>query len=81
MTDKLKVARRIRKNLRRIGVASAITVKDDMIVVSGKDREGELFAVRIGRCADMDGVDAFAAACDRLRTYPRQPGDLILVPR
>jgi hypothetical protein len=52
-----------------------------MIVISGKDHKGEPFAVRIGRCADMDGVDAFAEACDRLRTYPRKLGDLIVVPQ
>ncbi len=80
MTDEMmKIARRVQKNLRCSGIASTIEVKDDMISVSGKDRKGEPFAVRIGRRTDMDGVAAFADACDRLRTHPRKPGDLILV--
>ena len=79
MTDEMKIARRVQKSLRRSGIASEITMKDDMTVVSGKDRKGEPFAVRIGWRTDMDGVGAFADACHRLRTHPRKLGDLILV--
>jgi hypothetical protein len=72
MTDELKIARRVRKSLRRIGIASTISVKGDVTMISGKDRSGKPFNVRIGRCADnMDKLDAF----DRLRTFPREPGD------
>ena len=35
MTDEMKIARRVQKNLRRIGVASTIEVKGDMTLVSG----------------------------------------------
>ncbi len=79
MTDEMKIARRVQKNLRRIGVASTIEVKDDMTVVSGKDRNGKPLNVRIGHCADMNELDAFADSCDAIRTHPRKPGDFILV--
>ena len=79
MTDEMKIARRVQKNLRRSGIASEITMKDDMTVVSGKYRKGEPFAIRLRRCADMDELDAFADECDELRTNPRKSGDLILV--
>jgi hypothetical protein len=79
MTDEMKIARRVQKNLRRSGIASEITMKDDMTLVSGKDRKGEPFAIRLRRCAGMDELDAFADECDELRTNPRKSGDLILV--
>jgi hypothetical protein len=78
--EEIKIARRVQKNLRRIGVASTIEATDDMITVSGKDSNGKPFAVRIGRRIDnAEELDAFADECDRLRTHPRQPNDLILV--
>ena len=81
MTDEMKIARRIQASLRRIGVASTIEAKDNMVSVSGKDRKGKPFHVRIGHCAcaDMDELDAFADRCDAIRIYPRKLGDFILV--
>jgi hypothetical protein len=77
MTDEMKIARRVQKNLRLIGIASEITMKDDMTVVCGTDRRGEPFA-----CAAaptwMSWI-AFADECDELRTNPHKSGDLILV--
>jgi hypothetical protein len=81
MTDEMKIARRVQRSFRRIGIASTIEVKHDMTVVSGKDRKGKPFHVRIGHsaCAGMDELDAFADRCDAIRIHPRKPGDLILV--
>ena len=68
--------RRLRGGFKRTSAAPAsratITMKDDMTSVSGKDRKGEPFAVRLGRCADMDELDAFADECDRAANEPAQ---------
>jgi hypothetical protein len=45
--DEMKIARRIQQNLRRIGVASAIEVRDNAIVVSGLQKDGKPFSIRL----------------------------------
>jgi hypothetical protein len=79
MTEELKLARKLQRNLRAIGLRSTIEVKHDMTVVSGADRRGEPFAIRIGRPTDIDGVNDFAEKCDKLRMNPRKNGDFILL--
>ena len=66
MTEEMKMARQVQKNLRRIGVNSNIVVKDDMTVVHGRDGNGKPFAVRLHSCADADELGAFVDECDAI---------------